>query len=354
MVVHFTMADSTLSCFTSLLEYVPGWIAELEDILKSAAVEQEEIMFVNSPPSPPRTDSKTWSIRSRRSRQGYDRVESPIQLNSMRPTLPHLATSDALRVPQKKRKNASILSDGDSGPVASRAKMAPVVYYDGNTQKRFEKLVRAIGLSRNAIRKGKMSAKVESLSRTGSSSSDRSLSGGEDLNIRRLDYKSTRPSPPPAFGRNDDSEAFDSVDGKLEKAQGFCESAAYQVLKDGDCTLEVSHAKEHFAEALRITEAELPGLQKKADEAVERQRRRQADDEMKSRRTATALALKARLQATATVQSVVPSESSSLEIDLLEADATDDESESDGEFNVTSLQFGKLPQMRPMRLTTAH
>lgn len=353
------MADSTVGCLTSLLESVPGWIEELDSIVKIADVQEEEIMFANRPSTPLRADSKTsWSLRSKRSRDMADRdaADIPMRSNLRRPVLPHLTNSDALRLSQRKRKTASILSDTGSGPSAIRVKSAAVVYYDGDTQKRFEKLVRAIGLSRNAIRKGKMSAKVDGLSRTGSSSSEAGSSGGEEFDTHKIGYKSTRPARLPAFSRSDGSEIFDNVDSQLEKAQGFCERAAYQVLKDGDCTLEVSHAKEHFGQAMKITTEELPTIQQRAEKAVARQRRSeersQAEEEMAARRVATALALKARLQATAAVHSVVPSDESSLEVDPLEADA-DSDSESEAELNVADLQFGKFSQMRTARLAAA-
>lgn len=355
------MADST-TCISALLENVPAWVSELEEILRSAAVKQEEILFENRPSTPQRADSKAckaWSLRSKRSRDMNEGAGSSIRLKVLRPALPHLTDSDALRLSQRKRKTASISSDQVSGPTAIRQKLAAVVYYDGNTQKRFEKLVRSIGLSRNAIRKGKMAAKVDSLSRTGSSGSEGSCSsGGEDDVDHKLNFKSTRPPRLTTFSRNDGSEVYNNVDGELEKAQSFCERAAYQVLKDGDCTLEVDHAKERFAEALRISKAELPGMKKRADKAVERQRRsderRKAEEEMEARRAATALAMKARMQATVATQSVaIPSDDRSLEVDALEADDSDSEGDSDGELNVASMQFGKLSQMRTARLAAA-
>lgn len=357
MPIHHIMADSTVGCFTSLLENIPGWVAEVEDILKSAAVKQEEILFANRPSTPPRQDSQSWSLRSTRSRDLAEQAGSSIRLNLLRPTLPHLTNSDALRLSQRKRKTTSVLSDQGSGPAAVRHKAATVVYYDGDVQKRLEKVVRAIGLTRNAIRKGKMSAKVDSLSRTGSSSSEGSgHSSGEEFGGHKLNYKSSRPSPLPSFSRNDGTEIYDNIDSQMEKAQSFCERAAYQVLKDGDCTLEVSQAKDHFAQALQMTEAELPALKKKADKAVERQRRsderRRVEEEEEARQAAAALALKNRLQAAVVVDPVI-STGSSLEVDPLEADDSDDESESDGEFNVAGLQFGKLSQIRGARLATA-
>lgn len=58
-------------------------------------------------------------------------------------------------------------------------------------QKQFEQLVRAIGGSRNALRKGKMSAKVDMLSRSGSASSSEASSGEDQSTVlpSRLNYK---------------------------------------------------------------------------------------------------------------------------------------------------------------------
>lgn len=351
------MADDALACFTSLLENVPGWIADLESILKSAAERQEEIVFANRPEeneepvvltSVKKSKSNSSSLKSRRSVD--DRVDSKQEALKggllSQPHMKHLTNSDALRLSQRKRKTASVCSGDDSGPSKYRTKAAAVVYYDGETQKHFEKLVRTVGSTRNAIRKGKMSAKVDSLSRTGSSSSEASSSSGDD----------SRPSyrPPRGLGgRNDGTEVFDKVDGRLEKAQNLCERAAHQVLRDGDCTLDVSNAKEHFAEALKISEAEIPALQKKAEKAAERRRR--SDERRRAEEEAEEKTLS---QLSETIRNAVsnvtyPGEGK-LEVDHLEVDDGSDDDE-DGEFDISGMQFGqlggKLGQMRSSRLT---
>lgn len=350
------MADEALNCFTSLLENVPGWIADLESILQSAKDTQQEILYatraVTEGNVPSRNDSKSPSLKSTSSKDRNGRL---------RPALKHLTNSDALRLSQRKRKTASVASGDGSGPCKFRARAEVVVYYDGDTQKRFEHLVRAISSSRNAIRKGKMSAKVDALSRSGSSSSDSSfLSGGEDMDCNRIasdfKYKSSR-SRLPAFGRNDGTEAFDKVDGRLEKAQSLCERAAHQILRDGDCTMELKQAKEHFSEALQMATEELPALRKKAEKAAERRRRSEErhrlDEEAEAalRKLTPDAALNKKVHELAADISV-PSDGD-LEVDVLEVD---DESSSDGEdFNVSSFQFQKAggrfaPQMRTSRL----
>lgn len=220
-----------------------------------------------------------------------------------------------------------------------------VVYYDGDTQKQFEKLVRAIGSSRNALRKAKMSSKVDSLARTSSSSSEASSSDGDYTHA--LHYKSSRPRLP-AFGRNDGSEAFDRVDGRMEKAQALCERAAHQILRDGDCATEVASAKEHFAEALRMAKAELPVLRKKAEQAQERRRREEererADEEAQAKVRAAHPALNQTVKGLAAAVTL-PTEVT-LEVDELEVD---DDSEDEEDFAITALQLGKFSQMRQMR-----
>lgn len=345
------MADEALACFTCLLENVPGWIADLESILKSAAERQEEILFANRPEedlvvaSMKKTKSKSSSLKSRRSVESQVKVQENGLL--ARPQMKHLTNSDALRLSQRKRKTASVCSGNESGPSKFRARAAAVVYYDGETQKQFEKLVRTVGSTRNSIRKGKMSAKVDSLSRSGSSGSKASGSSGDDM--AKDDYR-----PPRGFGRNDGTEVFDRVDSRLEKGQNLCERAAHQVLRDGDCTLEVTIAKEHFSEALKMAEAEIPILQKKADKAAERRRRseerRRAEEEEAEE--------KRRSQLSETIRNAVsnvtyPGEGK-LEVDHLEVD-DDDDNDEEAEFDIGHIQFaglgGKLGHMRSSRLT---
>ncbi|KAF2162533.1 hypothetical protein M409DRAFT_69107 [Zasmidium cellare ATCC 36951] len=324
------MADEALACFTCLLENVPGWIADLESILKSAAERQEEILFANRPeedvvvPSVKKAKSKSSSLKSRRSVESQEKVQENGLL--ARPQMKHLTNSDALRLSQRKRKTASVCSGNESGPSKLRARAAAVVYYDGETQKQFEKLVRTVGSTRNSIRKGKMSAKVDCLSRSGSSGSEASGSSGDDM--AKDDYR-----PPRGFGRDDGTEVFDRVDSRLEKGQNLCERAAHQVLRDGDCTLEVTNAKEHFSEALKMAEAEIPILQKKADKAAERRRRseerRRAEEEEAEE--------KRRSQLSETIRNAVsnvtyPGEGK-LEVDHLEVD-DDDEDDEDAEFDI--------------------
>lgn len=341
------MADEALNSFTSLLENVPCWIADLESILEAAKGRQQELTLANKPTSPtvpfPR---KAVQSASRKSTQP-DKVTGSSARSST--ALKHLTNSDALRIAQLKRKTASVASDDQSCRCKPRVTASAVVYYDGETQKQFERLVRAIGTSRNAIRKGKMSAKVDALSRSdsvSSSSSCSSSSGGEDADMNKFappsKYRTRRSRP--AFGRNDGSEAFDRVDGRLEKAQTLCERAAHRVLRDGNCTLEVTNAKEHFSEALKMATAELPAMRKRAEKSAERRRRsaeqyRLEEEAQAALRSPRPKDIHDEKRADIITKIEVPSDGD-IEVDVLEVD--DDDSDSDlEEFNVSSFQFTK-------------
>ena len=276
------MADDALRCFNSLLESVPGWITELEGILKAATERQRERLEQEQPVEFTENvfgmASKTSSVHSRQ----FGDVNIPLgplgatDTAVLREQMPHMTPSDALRLSQRKRKTASACSDRESAPVKYRSASAVVVYYDADVQKRFDTLVRAVACTRNSLRKGKMSVKVDMLSRTGSSSSSDTSNDEALSTLRKMGYKSTR-TPRARLGglvsRNDGSEAFDKTDGCLEKAQALCEKAAHQILRDGDCTLEVTGAKTQLEEAQTLGTAALPQLRKKAEKAAARHRR---------------------------------------------------------------------------------
>lgn len=360
------MAEEALACFESLLESVPEWIVDLESILTSATETQLELQRANSPagedlvegPPEKRPKIRSSSLRSRRSRDGSQSGRAIENRLLRRPSLRYLTNSDALRLSQRKRKTASVCSRDQSGPSKFRTKAAAVVYYDGSTQCRFEKLVRAIGSSRNSIRKGKMSAKVDSLSRTGSSSSSSGASDEDDSGPRNagLAYKSTRQQRGIGFGLLDDTEAFDRVDKRLETAQTLCERAAHQILRDGDCRQEVDNAKEEVAEARTLAERELPALRKKVEKAAARQRRSQERHRVEAEQARQAEVERkppSRDTSAEKIQDLAGTAAEGgLGADTLEVD---DESDDDATaFDLDAIQFGKLGPMRRTRFATAY
>ncbi|CAK4030461.1 Hypothetical predicted protein [Lecanosticta acicola] len=353
------MAAEALACFTSLLENVPGWIADLESILETAAKTQEDVVFANIPAdshttsSKKRPQTKSSSLKSRRSDDGADvgLGEGNKAILLKRPHLQHMTNSDALLLSQRKRKTASVCSGDQSGPPKFRIKAAAVVYYDGDTQKSFEKLVRAVGSSRNAIRKGKMSMKVDSMSQSESSGSETSSGDdGQDFDpiMARLALRAHR-STRPAHTGEDNSEAFDRVDGRLEKGQSLCERAAHQILRDGDCTAEVNDAKKHFSEALKLAQAELPALQRIAEHAAERRRRSEERRRLEKKEEARRQSVIALNPNVIEVITAARPDEDELEVDQLEVDDCSNNDDDDAGFDIST--FSKIAQMRSARLT---
>ncbi len=276
------MAEDALNCLSTLLDSVPGWITDLENILRSATERQKEILFENQPADEtqpidsfhdrPRKKSKSSSVRSKISgRQEVAPVgdlaatetAAAVQVQEQRP---YMTQSDELRLAQRKRKTASVCSGRDEGPYKYRSRAMVVIYYDGETQKQFETMVRDVSGCRNALRKGKMGARLDMMSQKCLKEDGDS---DEPLEIPRIAFRSTRQSPRVA---SDHTKAFDQLDTLLEKAQMMCERAAHQVLRDGDCALEIRHAKQHFSEAKSLADAELVKWKKKADDEAEKKR----------------------------------------------------------------------------------
>jgi hypothetical protein len=281
------MADDALKRIKTLLESLPVWIADIEGILKSA-VERQQVLLQEKQP----TESPITAKRRRRSsatslctrpEEDVKVCEEPRCLEQvpgdqalLRPQLPHLTDSDALRLSQRKRKTSSACSIDRSGPRQYRSRGMVVIYYDGDTQKELAKLVRDLAFGRNDVRKGKPAATPVPQLWSASSGDDASGSDEDDvLELGKLKYKSSRPASADLTSGNqgDITAMFDNVDRLLDKAQSLSEKAAHQVLRDGDCALELNNAKRHLILTQKAAEAELPKLEKRAEDDAGRRRR---------------------------------------------------------------------------------
>ncbi|KAK4949005.1 hypothetical protein LTR10_012378 [Elasticomyces elasticus] len=279
------MADDALRCLQAFLQSVPAWIADIESILAASQAQHETSLSEQPPPETALHGyasglsagslPSTHQTQDRGEEERHKLKRSESQASLLRPQLPHMTVSDALRLSQRKRKTSSVCSGDQSGPCKYRSRAMTVVYYDGNTQKRFEKLVGDIGSGRNAVKKATMGTGVARLSRERSNSSSDDSSGSEEgedtLDLKKLQYKTTRQHEA-YIGPG--SEAFDKIDKSLDLGQSLCERAAHQILRDGDCALELSNAKKHLADAKEEAEGALPHLEESAQQTLDRQRRR--------------------------------------------------------------------------------
>jgi hypothetical protein len=365
------MPQDALNSFRSLLDKIPGWIAGLETVLENATQRQNELLTANQPADSDRTlvrkSSKSSSLRSKRTKHDEPATQEVLQEpigqivtpvpTILRPQLPHMTESDALRLSQRKRKTFSACSGDQSGPSKYRSRALVVVYYDGDVQKRFTDFVQAVASSRNDIRRSKLSAKVDnhSRSRSSSSGSDSAGSFGEDTtkSIGTFTYKTTRLrlQDMSAVSRPDGSQVLDKVDGLLEQSQTLCEHAAHQVLRDGDCALEVTQAKELLCQARACAEREMPSLEKIA--AADEERRVRAEEKQRVERSRQPPPSPPPTDSEKIELLSREPSNDPLEVDEIEVD-DDDDDDSDAELDMTAL---KLPpnlakySMRSTRLT---
>lgn len=354
------MPQDALNSFRCLLDKIPAWIAGLEAVLENATQRQNELLLANQAADSDRTlvrkRSKTSSTRSKRSKQSeHDEpvahtpfketvkpeTNTPVP-TLLRPQLPHMTESDALRLSQRKRKTFSACSGDESGPSKYRSRAMVVIYYDGDVQKRFADIVGAVASCRNDIRKSKLSAKVDNFvrSRSSSSGSGSGGSGGED-NTKSLDTfarKTTglRLQDMSAVGTSGSNEALSKVDRFLEQSQNLCEKAAHQVLRDGDCALEVTQTKDLLEQAKSCAECAIPSLERIAAADEERRVKAEEKQRLERSRQPPPPSLPADSEKIELLSRDPSNET--LEVDEIEVD--DDDDDSDTELDMTAL---KLP-----------
>lgn len=203
-----------------------------------------------------------------------------------------------------------------------------IVYYDSAVQTAFEELVKFVSGSRNAMRKGKMAAKMAEMRRAaeleveneihdegGPKSIDFAPRNGRgayrnmpasnsvngpaltsdigpadleaDLDIPKLRFVSTRQMGPTRDVRNDNfgstlsagilrdygrrneaGDIFDTIDKGLEWCQSRCEHAAHQFLRDGECSTDIEDIKRKLTEVKEVAEKEIEKLKNEGEKVL--------------------------------------------------------------------------------------
>lgn len=165
----------------------------------------------------------------------------------------------------RKRKTFSALSDRASGPARYRPRTMVVLSYDGELQKSFELLVRAIGSGRNLLRKATMEAKMQELAALAGSSEDEAEADEEEEEaiLAKISYRPrissmrTRAAARRSCGANAPVELLDATDKTLEQAQAAVETSAHLTLRNGDCRLELSTVRQQFEQVLETATIEV-------------------------------------------------------------------------------------------------
>ncbi|WEW57723.1 hypothetical protein PRK78_003190 [Emydomyces testavorans] len=263
------MSDYTaesLDCFASLTDKIPSWISRVSELATHTAAKQEEfridyIKYSNQGKRSRRL--KDSSLHTNRPEDEGSGTHSSSLLDPEDPCSEPLTRMKMLKqVPgdvnhRKRRTHGDDSTEFDEDAERTvRARPQFLIHYDFHTQAVLEKLVREIGGARNYIRKGRMSYMMKSgfgrkVLPTGFSSDD----GMKPIfrSTRQISRSSaTKDSP------------FDLADTHLESAQGLCEIAAHQFLRNGDCSLELDRTKEKLGLALGMAKVEVERLTEEA------------------------------------------------------------------------------------------
>lgn len=240
--------------FTFLHDNIPQWFKNVAEIEEKIVSMQNELSKVPMSQRSMPMKRKTGSVESIRDLDAI--IEDP-----------STSASQPSPFATRKRKTPSVLSGQASGPTKFRSRTMVVVYYDGQIQKSFEQLVRAIGTGRNMLRKGKMAAKMKAMTALADSDNDDDDDDGaimSKIGYRHRAGLSSMRTRHAAMLRGDMGnststpvELFDTTDKTLELAQGLCEKGAHQSLRDGDCRKELDGVRKHFEEALQVAKKEI-------------------------------------------------------------------------------------------------
>lgn len=248
--------------FKFLHDNIPQWLQDITSIEDSVTAMQDEVVKVpmSLHPFPKRATESMESIRP----DIVDAVERGAALLHGQQTEP---------AENRKRKTLSVLSGPGSGPSRYRSRTMIIVTYDGDMQKSFELLVRAIGTGRNMLRKAKMEAKMNELAALAGSSEDEDEADEDEdeaimakishrprmssMRVRAAARSGGQLGGGGGGGASAPVALFDTTDKTLEHAQSLCEKAAHLTLRDGDCRKELEGVRKSFTDVLEIAKTEV-------------------------------------------------------------------------------------------------
>ncbi|KAJ5496414.1 hypothetical protein N7463_008401 [Penicillium fimorum] len=239
-----------LGAFTHMKDNIPAWITRVSDLATHTHKKHNEYSeayrrHANFKPRR-RKNSSACSIH-------IDDLVPIAQRKSPspEPAETHDAPEQGQRSDRKRTTDEapSVESTEEHALVSTRYNV--IIEYDGHTQQTLEEIVRDIGIARNNIRRGQMALMPRTGLRAGL------LSKSMNLNIPSAlgqtgslsCVRSTRTTSGlvgiSGTGARKVSP-FDFADKQLELAHSLCETAAYQVLRSGDCGTELDGVEEKF------------------------------------------------------------------------------------------------------------
>jgi hypothetical protein len=271
-----------LGAFTHMKDNLPAWITRVSELAAHTHTKHDEYSeayrrHANSKPRR-RKNSSVCSIHT----------DNLVPISQRKEPSPERTAAVTLSdAPEAGQRSGRKRSSDEAPSVESYEEYAfvstrhnVIIEYDGHTQKTLETIVRDIGVARNNMRRAKMAMTPRTGIRAGI------LNRGMNLNMPSTAsqassslscVRSTRTASG-VVGVSGTSvlrkeSPFDYVDKQLELAHSLCETAAYQVLRSGDCGTELDGVEEKFKMLLEaaINEVDRIMAEKKQQEEHEAQ-----------------------------------------------------------------------------------
>jgi hypothetical protein len=281
-----------ITSFVYLTDTLPNWIQQVKDLSTHASKKHAEYVaeYTRRLNHIRSKKERTLSLASNHTRKNEPVEAAPPEIPE-RPaeSTPEPSPPNPLHIPpleagnkyllaqsQRKRKLGPSIRSGASGPQKFRSKHMLVIYYDAYLQEQLDALVKGIGGARNNLRKGKLSRSASrgfQLPCFGRASNQGNY-GIPSLNGLKNPPTSYLSVPidserQPANHQPTADEAFTNADKHLEGAQSLCETAAHQVLRDGDCSVELNAVVAKLESALEIATAAVAQLREEEAEQKE-------------------------------------------------------------------------------------
>lgn len=276
------MAMDALGAFSHLQSNLPAWITRVSELAAHTSakhMEYSEAYRRHATYKPRRR--KNSSVRSIHT----DDFVPIAQRECPTPGAVEMSTTvkDATTPPQHagRKRGADETPSINSGEryafVSTRHNV--IIEYDGHTQKVLEEVVRDIGIARNNIRRGKMSLMPRAgadyragyraglLNKTVNIGTNNQPGGAPSSLSGLACVRSMRTGGSVVGGVSGSSASlqkespFDYADKQLELAHGLCETAAYHVLRSGDCGTELDGVEEKFQMLLEMVDNEVKRLE---------------------------------------------------------------------------------------------
>lgn len=261
----------TIAALRTLVAQIPSWQSRLDKLVDEIAQRQSGLSKIENgnehesatpTPAPPTRASAPDSTMA-----GLQPADN-MNIDSATSAVSPLQTTHSIG-------NGQLIKKPRPGPV----------YFDGSMQKFFEELVQFIAISRNMMRKAKMTARIAQIKKLAEVEINDEFADGTSerptlryVSARRLDSLGPATANAARPGRGPD--IFDALDKNLDTLQSNCELAAFQFLREASDSKHMKSIKRILSDVLDSAAAELarlardePDVVRDADAAAARTKR---------------------------------------------------------------------------------